>query len=809
VTGTLPRKLVRDLAAIRGRIVLMGVAVGVSLTVFGATLYAGTITAREFDRGYLSTNPASATLLLDKGVSPDRAAELSAATEKRPGVAAATMRTQFTAQFRPNGGQWSDKPLQVFVAAPDDPMRLAKFELDRGTWPPPPDGILIERAALKFLDLEVGDPLTVKTPDGRPVTLTITGVVHDPSLAEARQEQKGYGYVSTASLPTLGAPTTLNQLKVATTDTTSRESVATIGRDLAAWLSSVKGTPVTEIQVPEPGRHPHRQWVDLILRILFVFGGTLLLLSALLVATMLNRLISQQIPQIGIMKAIGARARVVRRQYLTMVFVVATGATVVAVVPGFLLGRQLARMLLTMQDMDPTSLTVPWWTYAAVGVLGLFLAPLLALIPITRASHTTVREAIDHHGAGTGEVRTPNWVSRIRGLDRALLMGLRNMFRRRARFVLLVGLLTAAGALFLGGANTLTGLYAFQAQAAAQQTWDAEIDLAGFGDTKEIKDVVTTLPGVAGVETWSMVSMTVARDAGQVEVTGTYPDQGHGTRFLAAVPANTTMVDPPLETGRWLHPGDIDAIVLNRGTAGGLLPDAKVGDTVTLTVDGRRTTWQVAGFVRQMFAGPSAFVTTEGFAAATGHKGHANRVEITGDDHSAASQSAIAEEARTALVKAGVAVQVAMPAGRLAGVIDGHVYAAGWTLLMIAIVIAIVGYIGMASTMSTSVLERIREFGIMHAIGAPPSTVRRTVAAEGLFTALASCLLAIPLALAIATALNHMIGNMIAGDPLPMRISWPANAIWLAALLAGALLATLAPARRASRLTVREALTYL
>jgi putative ABC transport system permease protein len=809
VTGTLLRKLVRDLSAIRGRIVLMGVAVGVSLTVFGATLYAGTITDREFDRGYLSTNPASATLLLDKGVSPVRAAELATAAQGRPGVAQASMRTQFTAQFRPDGGQWSDEPLQVFVAAPDDPLRVAGFEMDQGVWPPPPDGILIERAALKFLDLEVGDPLTVRTPDGRPATLTITGVAHDPSLADARQEQKGYGYVSTASLPALGEPTTLNQLKVSAVDTTSRERVAAVGRDLASWLTSAEGTRVSEVQVPEPGRHPHRQWLDLILRILFVFGGTLLLLSAVLVATMLNRLISQQIPQIGIMKAIGARARVIRRQYLTMAFVVAAAATVVAVVPGFLLGRLLARALLTMQDMDPESLAVPWWTYTAVLVLGLFLAPLLALVPITRASRTTVREAIDHHGAGTGEVRTYNWVGRVRGLDRTLLMGLRNMFRRRARFVLLVGLLTAAGALFLGGANTLAGLYAFQAQAAAQQTWDAEVDLGGFADASKVEDAVATLPGVADVETWSMVPTTVARATDQVEVTGTYPDQGHGSRFMAAVPPGTTMIDAPLVTGRWLRAGDTDAIVLNRGGAGGLLPDAKVGDTVTLTVDGRRTTWRVAGFVKQKFAGPSAFVTTEGFAAATGHRGQANRVEIGGDDHSPAAQSAIAEAARAALTEAGVAVQVAMPAGRLAGVIDGHVYAAGWTLLVIAIVIALVGYIGMASTMSTSVLERIREFGIMHAIGAPPSAIRRIVAAEGLFTALTSCVLAVPLAMAIATALNRMVGNMIAGDPLPTRISWPANAIWLATLLAGALLATLAPARRASQLTVREALTYL
>jgi putative ABC transport system permease protein len=734
---------------------------------------------------------------------------VSTSAHSRPGVTDAAMRTQFTAQFQPNSGQWSDKPLQVFVAAPDDPLRLARFNVDQGVWPPPPNGILIERDALKFLGLKVGDPLTVKTPNGTPAPLTITGVAHDPSLADARQEQKGYGFVSTDSLPLLGQPALLDQVKISTVDRSNRDSVAAVGRDVAGWLSRDLGMSVEEVQVPPPGEHPHRRWVDLILRVLFVFGGTLLLLSAVLVATMLNRLISQQIPQIGIMKTIGARPRVITRLYVTMAFAVATAATVVAMAPGVLLGRLLSRMLLAMQDMDATSIAVPWWTYTAVLGLGLLLAPLLALIPVVRASRTTVRDAIDHHGAGTKEVRTYSWVSRIRGLDRALLMGLRNMFRRRTRFALLIGMLTAAGALFLGGANALMGLYAFQDEAAAQQRWDAEVDLAGFAQASAMTDLVASLPEVAHVETWTMVSTTVAHDAVQVEVTATYPDQGHGTRFLAAVPPDTTMVNAPLAAGRWLRVGDTNAVVLNRGAMGGLLPGAQIGDTIPLTVDGGQTSWKIVGFVTQKFAGPSAFVTTEGFATATGRQGQANRVEVGTRDHSSATQSAVAEKARQALTDAGFAVQVAMPIGRLGAAIDGHVYAAGWTLLVTAIVIAIVGFIGMASTMSTSVLERTREFGIMHAIGARPAAVGRIVAVEGLFTSLASCLLAIPLALAITTALNQMIGRMIGGEALPLRISLPANTIWIVAILVGALLATLAPARRASRLTVRQALAYL
>jgi putative ABC transport system permease protein len=50
-------------------------------------------------------------------------------------------------------------------------------------------------------------------------------------------------------------------------------------------------------------------------------------------------------------------------------------------------------------------------------------------------------------------------------------------------------------------------------------------------------------------------------------------------------------------------------------------------------------------------------------------------------------------------------------------------------------------------------------------------------------------------------------------DYLPMsgifQISIPAVVIWVIVVLLGAALATLAPALRASRLTVREALAYL
>ncbi|MDQ3506293.1 MAG: hypothetical protein M3446_11415, partial [Actinomycetota bacterium] len=63
-------------------------------------------------------------------------------------------------------------------------------------------------------------------------------------------------------------------------------------------------------------------------------------------------------------------------------------------------------------------------------------------------------------------------------------------------------------------------------------------------------------------------------------------------------------------------------------------------------------------------------------------------------------------------------------------------------------------------------------------------------------------------ALALTAVLGAGLGDLFFSAPLPYRISMPAVGIWLALVVLGAILATEAAASRASRITVREALTY-
>ncbi len=250
--------------------------------------------------------------------------------------------------------------------------------------------------------------------------------------------------------------------------------------------------------------------------------------------------------------------------------------------------------------------------------------------------------------------------------------------------------------------------------------------------------------------------------------------------------------------------------MLNQITRTNTVPDVQVGDTVQLFVGGQPTTWRVVGIVEEREGGGGgAYATAVGLADAMGQPQRVNKLRIATDSHDEQTRAGVADAVNKILTDAGIEVQSAASVSRSDAVSEGHLGPIIMILLAIAVAMAVVGCIGLASTMSADILERTREFGIMHAIGARPKTVRRIVVAEGVFLALASCLAAVIPTLGLTAVMGAGLGNLFMYAPLPFRVSILAAGIWIALVTLGAVLATEAAATRASRLTVREALAYL
>jgi len=131
-----------------------------------------------------------------------------------------------------------------------------------------------------------------------------------------------------------------------------------------------------------------------------------------------------------------------------MVLGVGIAAVVIGLWPGIAAGRGLAHVVAQLLNFTLYSQAIPGWVYGVQVLVGILVPGLSALIPIFGATRTTVREAINNFGTNPqafGSRRLDVWLGKIRGLDRTLVLALRNTFRRRGRLLLTMGLLAAAG----------------------------------------------------------------------------------------------------------------------------------------------------------------------------------------------------------------------------------------------------------------------------------------------------------------------------------------------------------------------------
>jgi putative ABC transport system permease protein len=129
-------------------------------------------------------------------------------------------------------------------------------------------------------------------------------------------------------------------------------------------------------------------------------------------------------------------------------------------------------------------------------------------------------------------------------------------------------------------------------------------------------------------------------------------------------------------------------------------------------------------------------------------------------------------------------------------------------LLMLATLVAIVGGLGLMGSLSISVVERTREIGVMRAIGARSSTIINMFLLEGLAQGVVSWILSVPIAFVIAQPISRQLGQVMLKMDLDFYYNWIAALIWLGAVIVLAILASLWPARTATKISVRQSLSY-
>jgi putative ABC transport system permease protein len=795
------RKVMRDLGSNKTRTLLVLLSIAVGVSAIGMVMGSQLIVDQNLPQVYASLNPASGNIFTLNTFDDD----MVAAVRAMPEVAEAEGRRSVSVRFIDSNGEWRNLTLN---AIPDyDEITINKIRPQSGVYPPPEKEMLLERASLAATlglgDVQIGDELTVEAPNGKTRTLRIAGTVHDMNQAPAFINGSGYGYITFDTLAWLGEPRDYNTLIfVVSEQADDEEHITAVSKLIESRMESANIDVIFSF-IPTPGEHPAQNFLDAFSLILGAIGGLSLVLSGFLIINTLSAILTQHVRQIGIMKAIGAQVGQIALMYYVMVLFFGIFSLVISIPAGALGAVGLAGIFAGLLNFDVGSAQIDPQVVLVQIVISLAAPLLAATLPIIRGVHVTVREAISDQGMG-------NATSRVGPLDRAILMlrhifpmgrpiqiSLRNTFRRKSRLILTLITLSLASTIFISIFSIRASLQQTLNDALAYFDYDVQVVFDQPYRTDRIRAEIQDVPGVDVVETWAFASARRLR-----------PDETESESIVIYGPRpETRMVNPILVEGRWLLPDDTNAIVINTDVLADE-PDLQVGSTITLKLNDKEYDWVVVGLVRSVLTGPNAFVNFDYFGRVTSSVDRALVSMIRLDNRAAENQTRIGTAIEDIYRNAGFRVQQMQTIGQLRATISTIFDVIILFLLSMAVLLGVVGGLGLMGTMSINVLERTREIGVMRAVGASNSAILRIVLVEGIIIGLISWTVGGLIALPASRFLTDTVGLALFQAVPSYIFSTNGALLWLGIVLVLAFMASFLPARHASQLTVQEVLSY-
>jgi putative ABC transport system permease protein len=570
-------------------------------------------------------------------------------------------------------------------------------------------------------------------------------------------------------------------------------TVATLRGVLAAapGFNGFTDLPQTRAAGGWPGKSRFSQFTKF-----FYVITVLALLSALvLISNTVTTLVAEQTSEIAIMKAVGGRRRQVAAVYLKTALLLGALGTGVGVVLGVVLANGLARYFGSTFYAVTTGLGVDWRILFLSAGVGLAAPPLVALPAVRRAVRVPLREGLQASGSAVGDRNAGDWlVRRVRFLPRTAQIGLRNVGRRRRRSISTALVIAFA----VGTLLAVLGLAA-GATTASRASW------ADHGEDVKITaqvhrrfdaaaaNLIRVTPGVASIEPMFVTDVNLA---------------GKGAKIWAV--SQATMFHYRIATGRWYTPAEEQTqarvAVVERAIA--RVTGTHLGDTVSVQTAAGPVSFRVIGIAsNQQENGTALFVPlTTVHAPMPGMATDDNDYWVRTTSHRHAPIDATTAHIQATLTARGYPNNSEITYVKLANEVASY-RTITTTLGVVGFLIVAISMAGLASALTTSVLERSREIAILRSIGARARHIRRIFATETIALAATGWILAILVGYLLDRFLVWMVKTVVNLD-IPFTFPLRYVALAFAGTILLALLITLLPIRRAVHYRPGEALRY-
>jgi len=803
------RKVLHDLFDNIGRTLLVVFSIAVGVFSIGVIAGAYQIISQDMSASYSANLPANIELRMS-----NFDIDVLTSIRNQHHVLDAEGRRVFNMRVRvPGTEKWSTVDMTAFESFEKNAINL--LVPVNGATVPKKREVLLEQKALQDLNVEVGGPLEFQLPDSSTKTLPVVGIVQDTAAGAGDFLASPSVYITMDTLQYLGQPKLFNRAYV--TVAGNGDDIAYI-REVGALLKDKiekNGTTVVRSRFSETHKHPLADTVNAILGILMALGILIVFLSSSLIANTLSALLNQHLRHIGVIKLVGGQRNQVFVMYITLIMAFGLLALAIAVPLGGQGAYGLALFIAEQMNFNLLGYRIVPMALLIQVLVGLLVPLVAGLAPVLNGSRITVLRALsgdlaeEQSQSAGGEKRLPwfDWmqvkVTRLlaaRGIHipRPFVISLRNTFRRKGRLALTLFTLTMGGAIFISVFNVRVTLHDYIGQIGKYFRADVTLDFDQVYRLDEINQFASQIPGVQRVEGWQFISAELLDQNGDVA----------DTLNILAPPASSELVKPNLVTGRFIAASDVRKLAISEAALN-YFPDLKAGDTLILKINGRNETWEVIGiFTFVGRDGILAYAPLEYIEQVTHLVNRSSSFRVVTDQHDRAYQDKIAETLDRFFRDKGFKVRQAQSGSASLDTAVESLDTLVIFLLIMAVLTAIVGSMGLTGTMGMNVLERTREIGIMRAIGADDRAVMRTVIGEGVVIGTISFGLAVVLSVPITYLLSTIVSLAVFQTPISVVFTYLGYAIWLGLVLVLSTVASIVPARNAARLTIREVLAY-
>jgi putative ABC transport system permease protein len=784
------KKVMRDLLQNKSR--SLTVLLAIILGAFGVSMMstAYNLLGRNLNKNYLNTNPAAFTIVVDS--LPDAILQKA---KQLPNIEFIETRNKIIGRVEISKNEFV--PIWLYLIDDFQNLRINTFRLTEGELPSSTNQLLIERTARRLVDIQMDKDYAVTVPGYRTSSFRISGIVHDPGQAPSWMEGLLYGYASRDFLKKMNIKNLPVEVKF--TIKTNKYDLPAIESQLRETVSLFEknNIKIERTEILTPGKHVHQSQMDSLMFLLQMFGVLALLLSCFLIINMIMAIMSKEIRQIGIMKAIGASTGKITSIYLTIVLMFGFVATLIALPIGYMAGRGYSSFVASMLNFELFDQKISHGVLLFQIAIGILLPAIIAFIPVYRSSQISVHKALNDYGVNdTISLKSDlsTQLTRIMKLTNSTKLAIRNTFRRKGRLILTLITLVLGGAVFISAFNIRYSLKETVKSRFTNQKYDILTIFSKGVNEADFKSSIDSLPFIDAYETWGYARGT--RIAGQFE-----SDQFD----LKLVPTNTILFVPEIMKGEWLN-SNTEEVVVNH-TFFSKFPDITIGKEITIKANGRTKTIRIIGCVRELFAPPTVYLNRSVLAEWPEMLGKVNCALITYRSENkdmAINSSQLEQWFKDKKYPVSLVFRKDQYKDR---VID-HLVIITTMLIMVSLLLIIVGGLGLITSMGINIVERLRELSVLRAIGVTNRNLYRITTTEGFVIGLLSWVFSVLLSIPVSMYLGNKFFTIFFETTLNFNVSATGIIVWLAIIIVFSAFAVLVPAKNSTCQSVAEGLSY-